>query len=85
MHADKDWKRFEENFDFVNDSFIRKLSARFRWMNKQERKLCVYIYMGLQTKEIAPLLNLSNRGVEMMRYRTRRKMELDAQAQKLLK
>ena len=49
-------------------------------MNKQERKLCVYIYMGLQTKEIAPLLNLSNRGVEMMRYRTRRKMELDAQA-----
>lgn len=80
MHADKDWQRFEENFDFVNDSFIRKLSDRFPWMNKQERKLCVYIYMGLQTKEIAPLLNLSNRGVEMMRYRTRRKMELDAQA-----
>lgn len=79
MHRDKDWKRFEENFDFVNDRFIRRLSERFPWMNKQEKQLCVYIYMGLQTKEIGPLLNLSTRGVEMMRYRTRKKMDLDAQ------
>lgn len=78
-HQDKDWKRFEENFDFVNDRFIRRLSARFPWMSKQEKKLCVYIYMGLQTKEIAPLLGLSTRGVEMMRYRMRKKMELPEQ------
>lgn len=79
MHQDKDWKRFEENFDFVNDRFIRRLSARFPWMSKQEKKLCVYIYMGLQTKEIAPLLGLSTRGVEMMRYRVRKKMDLPVQ------
>lgn len=75
-----DWQRFEENFDMVNDRFLKKLSARFPWMTKEERKLCVYIHMGLLTKEIAPLMNLSVRGVEMMRYRLRRKMGLDAQA-----
>lgn len=74
-----DWKRFEENFDIVNDKFIQRLKAKYPWMNKQERRMCVYIKMGLQTKEIAPLLNLTTRGVEMMRYRLRQKMEIDSE------
>lgn len=74
-----DWKRFEENFDIVNNQFIERLQTRYPWMSKQEHKLCVYIKMGLMTKEIAPLMNLSTRGVEMMRYRIRAKMELDSQ------
>lgn len=80
VHQDKDWQKFEENFDFANDRFLQKLSTRFPWMSKQEKKLCIYIHMGLQTKEIGPLLDLSTRGVEMMRYRIRKKMNLDAQA-----
>ena len=32
--------------------------------------------MGLTTKEIAPLLNISDRGVEISRYRLRKKMKL---------
>ena len=42
-------------------------------------RLCVYIKMGLINKEIAPLMNISVRGVEMMRYRLRTKMNLDSQ------
>lgn len=75
-----DWQRFEENFDEVHAGFCKCLTERFPWMNKQERKLCVYIHIGMLTKEIAPLLGLSTRGVEMMRYRMRCKMGLDAQA-----
>lgn len=78
-HHDKDWKRFEENFDFINDRFIRRLTSHYPWLSKSERKLCIYIYMGLQTKDIAPLLGLSTRGVEMMRYRLRQKMQLEPQ------
>lgn len=74
-----EWERFEENFDEVNAGFCKILSERYPWMNKQERKLCIYIRLGMLTKEIAPLLNISTRGVEMMRYRMRCKMELDAQ------
>lgn len=75
-----DWQRFEENFDEVNAGFVKCLTERYPWMNKQERKLCIYIRMGMLTKEMAPMLGLSTRGVEMMRYRMRCKMELDAQA-----
>ena len=75
--GDVDWKRFEDNFDIVNDKFIKKLTSQYPWLNKNERHLCVYIRMGLFTKEIAPLLNLSTRGVEMLRYRMRKKMGLD--------
>jgi DNA-binding CsgD family transcriptional regulator len=73
-----DWKRFEENFDIVNNQFISRLSKKYPWMNKQERRLCIYIHIGLSSKEIAPLLNVSLRAVEVMRYRLRNKMEIDS-------
>ncbi|MGL5273635.1 MAG: hypothetical protein ACRC8J_09190, partial [Phocaeicola sp.] len=72
-----EWGDFGENFDLVNDKLLKKLLLKYPWMNKNEQKLCVYIHMGLQTKEIAPLMNLSTRGVEMLRYRMRKKMELE--------
>ena len=73
-----EWKRFEENFDIVNNQFITRLSKHYPWMSKQERRLCVYIHIGLSSKEIAPLLNISTRAVEMMRYRIRNKMQIDS-------
>ncbi|MGN1247346.1 MAG: hypothetical protein ACI4UO_02025, partial [Paludibacteraceae bacterium] len=76
--ANVDWQRFEDNYDLVNDRFIQRLKQNFPWMNKLERRLAVYIRMGLTSKEIAPLMNLSTRGVDMMRYRMREKMELPA-------
>ena len=75
-----DWQRFEENFDEVNAGFCKRLTELYPWMNKQERKLCIYIRMEMLTKEMAPLLGLSTRGVEMLRYRMRCKMNLEAQA-----
>lgn len=78
--SEVDWKRFEENFDLINASFLQHLGQKYPWMVKNEKKLCVYIKMGLLTKEIAPLMGITARGVEMMRYRLRQKMELDAQA-----
>ena len=77
---DIDWSKFEDNFDMVNGQFLHKLVLLHPWLSKNERKLSVYIHTGLYTKEIAPLMNLSIRGVEMMRYRMRTKMGLDAQA-----
>ena len=71
-----DWERFEQNFDIVNDSFMRKLQAKFPWISTNEKRLCVYIIMGMQNKEIAPLMNISVRGVEMLRYRLRKKMDM---------
>lgn len=76
---DGDWKHFEDNFNEVNENFVVQLRKLYPWMSPEEHKLCMYIYMGLQTKEIGPLLHLSTRGVEMMRYRMRKQMNLPAQ------
>ena len=70
------WKRFEENFDEVNGRFLQKLQNRHPWLTDNEKRLCVYIRAGLMSKEIAPLMSITVRGVEMMRYRMRKKMEL---------
>jgi DNA-binding CsgD family transcriptional regulator len=36
--------------------------------------------MNLSTKEMAPVLGISIRGVEIKRYRLRKKLDLDAEA-----
>jgi DNA-binding CsgD family transcriptional regulator len=39
--------------------------------------MCAFLKMNLSSKEIAPLLNLSVRGVETLRYRLRKKIGLE--------
>ena len=43
-------------------------------------KLCINLRMNLSTKEIAQLMNISVRGVEVSRYRLRKKLELTSDA-----
>lgn len=77
IESDDNWKRFEENFDFVYDNFLKKLSQLYPDLTMNDKKLCAYLKMGLFSKEIAPILNMSIRSVEMSRYRLRKKMSLD--------
>lgn len=70
-------KRVEEQFDIIHDNFIKKISEQYPELTNNERMMCAYIKMGLSTKEMAPLLNISQRGVETMRYRLRKKLGLD--------
>ena len=39
-------------------------------------KLCAYLRMNLSSKEIAQLENISVRGVEISRYRLRKKLQI---------
>lgn len=70
-------KRVEEELDIVHDNFVKKIRERFPALTNNEIMLCAYIKMNLSTKEIAPLLNISQRGVETMRYRMRKKLGLE--------
>jgi DNA-binding CsgD family transcriptional regulator len=45
-------------------------------ISPSELKLCAYLRMNLSSKEIAQLLNISVRGVEISRYRLRKKLNL---------
>jgi hypothetical protein len=77
IEHDNNWKRFAENFDLVYENYLKRLSERFPNLTISDKKLCAYLKMDLSSKDIAPLLNMSFRSVEMSRYRLRKKMELD--------
>lgn len=76
MEGDEVLKRFEEQFDLVNNNFMARLRKLHPDLNQNERLMCAYLKMDLTTKEIAPLLNISVRGVETIRYRLRKKFDL---------
>lgn len=77
INSDEVLKRVEEEFDIVHDNFIKKLRERYPDLSNNEIMLCAYLKMNLTTKEIAPLLNISQRGVETLRYRLRKKLNLE--------
>ena len=77
IEHDNDWKKFEQNFDLVYEDYLKRLSEQFPQLNISDKKLCAYLKMDLSSKDIAPLLNMSVRSVEMTRYRLRKKMNLE--------
>lgn len=77
MEHDSDLKNFESSFDAVHQDFFRKLESRAPDITHKDKILCAYIRMNLMSKEIAPLLNISVRGVEIGRYRLRKKLGLE--------
>uniref|UniRef100_UPI004048A261 triple tyrosine motif-containing protein n=1 Tax=Roseivirga sp. TaxID=1964215 RepID=UPI004048A261 len=74
-----EWQKFELNFDQVHGNFITRLKESYPKLTPQELKFSAYIRMNLNTKEIANLLNISVRGVEIGRYRIRKKLNLERQ------
>ncbi|GGK64268.1 triple tyrosine motif-containing protein [Rufibacter glacialis] len=75
--SDVDWKQFELHFNHVHGDFIHRLQDRFPNLTPQEIKLSTYLRLNLTTKDIAQLLNISVRGVEISRYRLRKRLCLD--------
>lgn len=74
----EDWKRFEVNFKELHDDFFERLLKAYPSLTPKDLKLCAYLKMNLSTKEIAPLMAISVRGVEIHRYRLRKKLEIDS-------
>ncbi|WP_204345821.1 triple tyrosine motif-containing protein [Psychroserpens algicola] len=71
-----DWKFFEEAFNNADKDFLKKVKAKHSTLTPNDLKLCAYLRLNLSSKEIAPLLNISPKSVEVKRYRLRKKMNL---------
>ncbi|MEG1025316.1 MAG: histidine kinase [Flavobacterium sp.] len=71
-----EWETFETNLNQIHNEFIINLSKKFPHLTPKDIKLCIYLKMNLSSKEIAPLMNISFRGVELHRYRLRKKLSL---------
>lgn len=74
----EDWKRFEVNFKELHEDFFERLLKSYPSLTPKDLKLCAYLKMNLSTKEIAPLMGITIRGVEIHRYRLRKKLDMDS-------
>jgi len=71
------WKVFEVHLEQVHEAFLKRLAEKHPDLSNRESKLCAYIRMGMSSKEIAALTNISFRAVENNRYRLRQKLKLE--------
>ncbi|MBN8674707.1 MAG: hypothetical protein J0L56_11265 [Chitinophagales bacterium] len=76
---DKDWEHFAQHFDKVHSDFVVGLKEKHSTITPNELKLCAYLRMNLSTKEIAQLMGISVRGVEISRYRLRKKLGIPSE------
>jgi len=77
ISSQDDWHLFETNFERAHEQFLHKIKNQFPILTPKDLRLCAFLRMNLSSKEIAPLLGISVRGVENHRYRLRKKMGLD--------
>ena len=73
----EDWNSFESHFKELHQDFFEKMLAKFPSLTPKDLKLAAYLKMNLSSKEIAPLMGISLRGVEIHRYRLRKKLQLE--------
>jgi DNA-binding CsgD family transcriptional regulator len=71
-----DWDNFSLYFDQVHNNFLTTLKLKFPGLSSTDLKLCAYLRLNLSSKEIAQLLNISLKGVEISRYRVRKKLQI---------
>lgn len=76
MNDERDWNLFETSFNETHENFFKKLKSDHPDLVPNDLKLCAYLRMNMSSKEMASLLNISVRGVEIRRYRLRKKLNL---------
>jgi ligand-binding sensor domain-containing protein/DNA-binding CsgD family transcriptional regulator len=75
-NGDEDWDHFAIYFDQVYNNYLATMKVKFPNLSATDLKLCAYLRLNLSSKETAQLLNISLKGVEISRYRLRKKLQL---------
>lgn len=76
LSIDKDREKFNIFINELNTDFYLRLSNRYKGLSENEQRLTALIRLNLNSKEIASILNISTKSVEVNRHRLRKKMHL---------
>ncbi len=77
LSIDRDREKFQMHISEQNSNFIHRITGTFPTMTENEKRLAVLLRLNLSSKEIASILNISPKSVEMNRYRLRKKLKVD--------
>ena len=70
----KNWEQFAVHFDKVHSNFLVSLKSTYPYLTASDLKLCAYLRLNLTSKEIAQIMNITIKGVELGRHRLRKKL-----------
>ncbi len=74
LSSEDDWAIFQTNFDRIHENFFRNLHSTYPELTSNDLRFCAYLRLNLSSKDIAHLMNISLKGVEVGRYRIRKKI-----------
>ncbi len=77
VNSDKSWKDLEKHIKNVHFDFLKRLKEKHPTISPRELDLSTYLLMNMSTKEISEIMNISGGGVELARYRLRKKLDLE--------
>ncbi len=76
MDPEDDWKMFVIKFEEKHKNFFKRLKSMYPQLTSNDLRLCACLKLGLDSKDIASLMNISVRAVENNRYRLRKKLDI---------
>lgn len=71
------WDQFESHFKNVHPNFSDNLINAYPKLSSEELKLCYFLRLNMNSKEIASITNKESASIDIARYRLRKKLELD--------
>jgi ligand-binding sensor domain-containing protein/DNA-binding CsgD family transcriptional regulator len=74
-----DWDQFALHFNQAYDDFLIALKKEYPRLTPTEIKLCAYLRLNMNSKEIARIMSITIKSVELSRYRLRKKLELSSE------
>lgn len=70
------WDEFEVRFNQVHIDFYNKLAKAHPGLTSSDKKLCAFLRLNMNTKEIAALTNQTINSLETARSRLRKKLQI---------
>lgn len=80
LRKNKDYEQLQEHITLVSQEFMHTLTAYYPDLTENEKRLCVLLKLGFNSKEIASLNNVTEDAITKARHRMRKKMELAPEA-----
>lgn len=74
------WSEFEKHFNSIHPEFYKNIALDYPQLSQNEIRLCAFLRLNLNTKEIATITQKSPHSIETMRSRIRQKLNLDRNA-----
>lgn len=76
LDLDRSWSNFKMHFEEVHPGFLEKISNSFKELTSNEQRVCAYLKIGLNNKEIATLTNVESASVRRALNRLKKKLNL---------